>query len=171
MEMKKKHDSRMSNLKNNGGQDMEQGAWGMEQVLRLWTARDLPTLQMRARALEVFGLSKLWYAAQVLPLTNKCLVRAKAAAGAFLWRGSLERLAYQELNGDLEQGGPSLTWLATRAEVILVRQGCHRLDQGGNPRGHLAYWLGISLKHHIPLLRGASMQRGCRDTGQTWPGS
>ncbi len=126
---------------------------GLEQVLRLWSARDLPTLKMRARALEVFGLSKLWYAAQVIPLTKKHQVRAQAAAGAFLWRGSLERLAYRELHRSPEQGGLSLTCLATRAEALLVKQACHRLEQGGNPRGHLAYWLGISLRHHIPQLR------------------
>jgi exonuclease III len=126
---------------------------GVEQVLRLWATRDLPTLSMRARVLEMFALSKLWYIAQILPLTRKHLVRTQAAAGAFLWRGSLERLPYQELHQPSNRGGLGLTHLATRAEALLAKQACHRISEGGNPRAHISYWLGLSLRRDLPDLR------------------
>jgi Reverse transcriptase (RNA-dependent DNA polymerase) len=41
---------------------------GLEATLRLWSARHLPTLAARRLALETYGLSRLWYFAQLLPL-------------------------------------------------------------------------------------------------------
>jgi hypothetical protein len=111
---------------------------GVEQVLRLWATRDLPTLSMRARVLEMFALSKLWYIAQILPLTKKYLVRTQAVAGAILWKGSLERLLYQELHQPFTKGGLGLTHLATRAESLLAKQACHRISEGGNPHAHIS---------------------------------
>jgi hypothetical protein len=128
---------------------------GLEATLRAWSHRHLPTLLMKRNALEIFALSKLWYHAQILPLPPACVQRIKQVAGAFLWAGRLERLAYDELYVPLHQGGLGLTCVATRAQALLAKQACHRLANGGRPAGHLAYWLGITLRGHLPhLLNG-----------------
>jgi hypothetical protein len=108
---------------------------------------------MRARVLEMFALSKLRYIAQILPLTKKYLVRTQAAAGVFLWKGSLERLLYQELHQPFTKGGLGLTHLATRAEALLGKQACHRISEGGNRHAHISYWLALSLRQNLPDLR------------------
>ena len=36
---------------------------GVEKTLNLWKGRDLPTIPLLKQALEVYTLSKVWYAA------------------------------------------------------------------------------------------------------------
>ena len=125
---------------------------GLEAVLHMWTARFLPTLASRTQALEVFAFSKLWYLAQILPMPAVQLKRIKKAAGAFLWKGRLERLAWDELHGPLYEGGLALSCVASRAQALLAKQACHRLAAGGRPFAHLAYWIGLRLKGHLASL-------------------
>jgi hypothetical protein len=91
----------------------------------MWGARPLPTLALRRQALEIDGFSLLYYLAQILPLPTAAHHRVKAAAGAFLWRGRLERLAWDELHSPPSQGGLGLTCVATRAQALLAKQACH----------------------------------------------
>jgi hypothetical protein len=42
--------------------------------------------------------------------------------------------------------------VATRAEALRVKLACHQLEAGGQPRLHLAYWLGLTLRPQIPAL-------------------
>ncbi len=125
---------------------------GIEGVLRQWTARHLPTLLQRSQVLEVFALSKAWYMAQILPLPASFVGRLKRAAGGFLWRGHLERLAYDELHRPLSQGGLHLSCPASRAEALLGKQTLHLIANGGRAAGHLAYWLGQRVRDLWPAL-------------------
>jgi hypothetical protein len=104
---------------------------GIEKVLNMWQARRLPTLRQKAQALEVYGLSKAWYLAQILPLPKRLASRLQKAAGDFLWRGRLERLAYDELHVPLSEGGLRLSAIAERAQSLLAKQACHRLAGRG----------------------------------------
>jgi hypothetical protein len=123
-----------------------------EAVVRLWAVRRLPTLAMRRSALEVYAFSLLWYLAQILPLPPAFHRRIRTAAGDFLWRGRLERLPWDELHAPPALGGLGLTCVATRAQSMLAKQACRRLAGGGQPAAHLAYWLGLRLRHHLPAL-------------------
>jgi len=125
---------------------------GLESVLQLWTARFLPTLLVRRQALEVYAFSTLWYLAQIIPLPTPALARIKKAAGKFLWKGRLERLAWSELHGPLRAGGIGLPCVATRAQSLLAKQACHRLAGGGRPAAHLSYWIGLRLRDHLPAI-------------------
>jgi hypothetical protein len=125
---------------------------GIEKVLNMWQARRLPTLRQKAQALEVYGLSKAWYLAQILPLPKRLASRLQKAAGDFLWRGRLERLAYDELHVPLSEGGLKLSAIAERAQSLLAKQACHRLAAGGKQSQHIAYWVGLRLRHALPAL-------------------
>jgi hypothetical protein len=63
---------------------------GVERVLLEWAARRLPTLRQRARALETFALSKVWYLAQIIPMPSAVASRLRRAVSDFLWKGRLE---------------------------------------------------------------------------------
>jgi hypothetical protein len=112
---------------------------GVERTLALWMARRLPTLCQRAQALEVYALSRAWYLAQILPLPAAQAGRLRRAAGDFLWRGRLERLAYDELHRPLREGGLGLSCIASRADALLVKQAAHQIAAGGRPARHFAY--------------------------------
>jgi zinc-binding in reverse transcriptase len=45
-----------------------------------------------------------------------------------------------------------LTCVATRAQALLAKQACHRIAGGSLPAAHIAYWLGLRLRHHLPAL-------------------
>jgi hypothetical protein len=123
-----------------------------EATLNVWAARRLPTLALRRLALEVYGFSMLWYLAQILPLPTAHHRRIKSAASAFLWRGRLERLAWDELHIEAARGGLGLTCVASRAQALLAKQACHRLAAGGPSAAHIAYWIGLRLRHRLPAL-------------------
>jgi hypothetical protein len=129
-------------------------AAGVERVLLEWAARRLPTLRQRARALETFALSKVWYLAQIIPMPPAVADRLRRAVSDFLWKGRLERLAFDELHSPLGEGGLRLSAIATRAQALLAKQACHRLAGGGNPAAHIAYWVGLRLRGPLPPLGG-----------------
>ncbi len=127
-------------------------AAGVERALQMWSARRLPTLRQRSLAVETFALSKAWYLAQILPLPPDTATRLRRAAGDFLWRGHFEQMAHDELHGPLSLGGLRTSAIQTRAEAPLAKQACHRLAGGGRPARHIAYWVGLRLRHLLPDL-------------------
>ena len=46
---------------------------------------------LRKQALEIYAFSKVWYAAQILPLPRVFVGRLQMAAGSLLWKGRFER--------------------------------------------------------------------------------
>ena len=76
---------------------------GAVAAINFWAGRFLPTLRLKRDALEVFVFSKLWFLAQILPLPSGVAQRITSVAGAFLWRGHLERLAWQELHSRVDR--------------------------------------------------------------------
>jgi hypothetical protein len=87
---------------------------GIEKVLREWATRRLPTLRQRAAAVETFAVSKAWYLAQILPLPSTAAARLRRAISDFLWKGRLERLAYEELHIPFSEGGLCLSSIPPR---------------------------------------------------------
>ena len=126
---------------------------GLEATLLLWRSRALPLLFQRRLVLDCYGLSKLWYLAQILPLPKLFLGRILRAASTFLWQGRLERLKWEELVRPLHAGGLGVTCVASRAQAMLAKQACHRLAAGGRPAAHLSFWLGLRLLRYLPGLR------------------
>jgi hypothetical protein len=112
----------------------------------------LPTLLICRQALGVFAFSLLWYLAQILPLPAAQHRRIRSAATAFLWRGRLEKLASDELHIPPAEGGLGMTCVRSRAHALLAKQACHCLTAGGRPAAHIAYWLGLRLRQHLPAL-------------------
>jgi len=72
---------------------------GVRKCLMSWASRALPTLSQRVKVLGTYALSKLWYVA-LAPENLQLDVMVRA----FLWRGRLEHLAYDELYAPLWKG-------------------------------------------------------------------
>jgi len=106
--------------------------------IQSWSSRNLPTLLQRVRVLNVFALSKLWYLAQVLPIPKKWLGEMEKKVRAFLWRGRLEHLPFDELFAPVKQGGLGLPNIAAKADSLFLKQTCRILGANCDSRGHLA---------------------------------
>ncbi len=132
---------------------------GVLAAISFWSGRFLPTIRLKRDALEAFIFSKLWYLCQVLPLPAQVAQRLAAAAGTYLWRGHLERLAWQELHSPLAAGGLALSCLRTRAQALLAKQFCWAVGNGGKAAAHWAFWLGNRLGEALPGLAGTPQAR------------
>jgi hypothetical protein len=127
---------------------------GVMAAIHFWSGRRLPTLRLKRDALETFVFSKIWYLCQILPLPAAVAQRLAAAAGAYLWRGHLERLAWQELHSPLAEGGLALSCLQSRAQALLAKQFCWAVGNEGEAAAHWAFWLGGHLGVALPALAG-----------------
>jgi len=128
-------------------------AAGVEKTLGTWGARRLATLQQRRLVVETYALSKAWYVAQILPMSQEVAARLERAASNFLWIGRLERLAWQELHVPLHQGGLGVSCVFSRAQALWVKQAARQLAGGGPVARQLAYWLGLRLRGE-PIFAG-----------------
>ena len=132
---------------------------GFNKCIQSWSSRNLPTLLQRVRVLNVFALSKLWYLAQVLPLPKKWLGEMEKKVRAFLWRGRLEHLPFDELFAPVKQGGLGLPNIAAKADSLFLKQTCRVLGANCDSRGHLAYWAGLTFRSIIPdMARGPNSE-------------
>ena len=121
-----------------------------------WQARVLPTLSQRRDVVEVFGLAKLWYVSQILPMPDSVVEEVESQVGGFLWKGSHERLAPDTLMNPPLKGGLGLTDVRAKADSLLLRTWIRFMMA---PRRSvyfesISYWLGFRLRKTIPWLWG-----------------
>ena len=65
-----------------------------------WTSRSLETIQQRVEVLKVFGLSRVYYVASILPMRKYHIKKFESIMGNFVWRGRILRIALDELKND-----------------------------------------------------------------------
>ena len=131
----------------------EQVFRGFQRTLYAWEARALVTLKQRVTVLQTFALSKLWYAAQVLPLPSQVLKKIESASSAFIFRGRHERLKLDELENTVEKGGLGLICVATKCDCLLLRQSLRILQrEEENCYKHLSNWIGKFLEEDFPAI-------------------
>ena len=124
-----------------------------EKTLFSWDSRLLFTLQDRVSVVQTYSLSKLWYVAQVLPLTNRMAKKFEKLVSSFIFRGRHERLKLAELQNLPASGGLGLTCVSTKAEALLLRQSLRILARPTlNCSKHVGYWLGSYLQRSFPDL-------------------
>jgi hypothetical protein len=127
-------------------------ASGLRKCLLSWKQRHLPTLSARAFVVQTYALSKLWYVAQVLPLPQATGRVVRAVVGQFLWKGRLERLPLDELYAPPKEGGLGLPCLEAKCDSLLITHMSRVLYSNSRSKGHLSYWMGISLRECLPQL-------------------
>jgi hypothetical protein len=123
-------------------------------TLAMHRARNLPALCQRVQVLVSFVLSRIWYFCQVLPLPPGPAATLRRAAADFLWRGHLERLAWDELHSSGDMGGLGVPCIQTRAQALLAKQWWAFIAAGGRLAAHAAFWMGEDLRAIFPTLPG-----------------
>merc|ERR1712240_476423 len=118
-----------------------------------WSPRVLDTLQQRVDVIRIFGLSRVYYVASILPVTPNIVKKFESLMGKFIWNksGRILRIALDEIKNKKLDGGLQLPCLASMADSLLVSQ-CVRLINSGDKKSlqHLTFWLGDLLGTLIP---------------------
>ena len=120
-----------------------------------WSPRVLDTLQQRVDVIRIFGLSRVYYVASILPVTPNFVKKFESLMGKFIWNksGRILRIALDEIKNKKLDGGLQLPCMASMADSLLVSQ-CIRLINSGDKKSlqHLSFWLGDLLSTLIPGL-------------------
>ena len=76
----------------------------------------------------MFGLSRVYYVASILPVTPNVVKKFESLMGKFIWSksGRILRIALDEIKNKKQDGGLQLPCLASMADSLLVSQ-CVRL--------------------------------------------
>ena len=120
---------------------------GFEKVLISWSARTLNTLCQRVEVAKIFGMSKLYYVAQVLPLPDKYRKRIEKNLSNFIFKGRHERVKLSEIENSPDQGGLGLPNIGVKSDCLLLKQMCRILSLPNEKSFHLlGYWLGGFLR-------------------------
>ena len=127
----------------------------LEDCLKMWKFRVLPTLKLRRMVCEIFGLSKVWYMAQILPLTKVAEKSIMSAVSGFVWTGSHERLDLHTLSNPPTSGGVDLLSLRPKADALFLATWVRLISRPCTSRYWLVsrYWLGWKVRDHLPRLR------------------
>ncbi len=91
----------------------------IRQLLWLHTPRNLNLLQ-KITLCNTFILSKAWYIAAILPITNKWTAKITSQIGMFLWRGRPIRVGFQQLTLPKIKGGLGLNAPGEKAKALFL---------------------------------------------------
>ena len=120
-----------------------------------WSPRVLDRLQQRVDVIRMFGLSRVYYVASILPVPPNIVKKFESIMGKFIWNksGRILRIALDDIKNKKLDGGLQLPCLASMANSLLVSQ-CVRLINSGDKKSlqHLSFWLGDLLGNLIPGL-------------------
>merc|ERR1712002_629615 len=120
-----------------------------------WSPRVLDTLQQRVEVIRIFGLSRVYYVASILPVTPYVVKKFESLMGNYIWSksGRILRIALDEIKNNKLDGGLKLPCLASMADSLLFSQ-CVRLINSGDKKSlqHLSFWLNDLLGDLIPGL-------------------
>ena len=101
----------------------------------------------------MFGLSRVYYVAAVLPMKPKVVKKFESLIGKYLWNfsGRIMRVAIDELKNKKVEGGLNLPYLASMADSLLFSQLCRLINSGEKKTlRHAFYWLGDLLEGLAP---------------------
>ena len=122
-------------------------------IIYSWSHRVLDTLQQRVEVIRMFGPSRVYYVAAVLPMKPKVVKKFESLIGKYIWNfsGRIMRVAIDELKNKKVEGGLNLPCLASMADSLLFSQLCRLIKSGEKKTlGHAFYWLGDLLQSLMP---------------------
>ena len=123
--------------------------------LQSWSSRSLISLSSRVEVLKIFALSRVFYVAAILPITQTFIHKFEASMGKFIWNASgwLLRVSMEEIKNVKEKGGLSLTCIESMCSSLLLSQFLRLLKSSDlNTIAHVDYWIGDTLTDLLPSL-------------------
>jgi exonuclease III len=113
------------------------------------------TLDTRIRYIHTYLLARVWFAAQIIPMTTTCIRQIRTAVTWFLWHGAIFRLAYATIRRPKQEGGWGLMDIEAKSRALLH---CRLAMQGRGTDpitiGWLNRWLPPKGQNNPPDLRG-----------------
>jgi hypothetical protein len=134
----------------------------MKQRIDSWKDRDL-SLHGRVLCLNVFVLSRLWFAAHVVPIEKHVLQQVNGLSRDFLWRGRRGHVSLQRVQKPSSQGGLGLQHVEHQALTLQVKWFARVLNPDGPPWCSLARAL---LERHLSATRKVSSDLLARSVSQ-----
>ena len=102
--------------------------------------RDLCLLQ-RSRLTHMFLLSKCWYMAQILPLTNVYARQISSAISWYLWKGNIFRVPLSTLYRNPEMGGIGLIDVSLKCLALFLSRGKKiQMNDNSFSASWIKYW-------------------------------
>ena len=101
----------------------------------------------------MFGLSRTYYVASVLPMKPNVVKKFEGLIGKYIWNfsGRILQVAIDELKNKKLKGGLNLPCLASMANSLLFSQLCRVIKSGDRKTlKHTFYWLGDLLESLAP---------------------
>ena len=129
----------------------------LKKCLLGWGARHLPTLKQRVFVLQVFALSIIYYRAHLLPAPPDVVLRVEKMVRRFLWRGWLEKIAFNSIMLKEGKGGLGLVNVGLKLNALQARTMVRLLARGEDDkyRRCLSYLIGFGLRKILPDLARA----------------
>lgn len=72
--------------------------------------------------INTFFLSKIWYAASILPMPAKFSQQVEKSVGFYIWSGHVYRISRSQLRNKKGKGGQNLVDVAIKAQSLLIRR-------------------------------------------------
>merc|ERR1712002_605716 len=98
---------------------------------------------------RIFGLSRVYYVAGVLPMKPAVVKKFESLMGKYIWNftGKILRVAIDEMKNKKNEVGLNLPCLASMADSLLFSQLCRLIRSGDKKtQQHAFYWLGNLLE-------------------------
>ena len=118
-----------------------------------WSSRYFPSIYEKVTVLRVFALSRVFYLASILPISNTLVRKMESVMGRFIWKGCLLRVAIAEIKNKTQRGGLNHVCLQAMCKSLLLSQLLRLLKSSDSKTiAHIAYWIGDTLVDLDPDL-------------------
>merc|ERR1712212_1191296 len=115
----------------------------------------------RVEVIRMFGLSRVYYVAGVLPMMPEVIKKFESLMGKYLWNftGKTLRVAIDEMKNKKKEGGLNLPCLASMDDSLLFSQLCRLLRSGERKTlEHVSYWIGDLLESLAPDINHGQLR-------------
>ena len=109
-----------------------------------WSTRRFDSVKQRVEVINSFGLSRIFYVASVLPMSNKVIKNINQIIGDFLWKksGKVLRIPMNEVINSEEKGGLGLLSMETMAKSLIVSQMLRLMkSEDEKSKSHFNFWM------------------------------
>ena len=109
--------------------------------------------------MKIFALSRVFYIAAILPITQTFIQKFESSMGKFIWSASgwLLRVSLEEMKNINRKGGLNLICIESMCSSLLLSQFLRLLKNSDlKTIAHVNYWIGDPLADFLPSLDDAN---------------
>ena len=96
----------------------------LQSTMLAWSSRFFDSIFQRMQIVNTFALSRIYYAASILPLTRNFIQIIEKIIGKFMWKGAgkVLRVSYNEIKLSTDRGGIGLKCVEIMAKCLRLSQ-------------------------------------------------